>query len=489
MKRFKFLQTLQGSLLLHELSFVFLILITASVGIVWAFAWQHSSEESIRLSTMNTHMQSIRGELYRQLKEVFDASFLQDSDAADEYYEYKQQINSNLVALYELANAQQEHEAIKQVANMYERFYQQTSQLLAAGSLSPQQRYLLDKQLEQLTFSQLEIAFNNFEQLLKRKQARLASNQSKWVNYIIWLAPLPVILSISLLIIARRFVKRNVINPLSRVIDGAKQISKGDFNRQLDETGVEDLQKLAEAINTMAEELASNRDILIETKKQAAMGELVPIVAHNIRNPLAGIRAAAQVTMDDELSDATNDALKDIITAVDRLERWVTSLLTYLHPLKPHFVESDLIKIADDALSLMQHQLAEKNIRIVKNGWLDHAKSIAVDVNLLEQTMCNLLQNAIEAAPQQSTITLGYEQHQSVVRLQLDDEGAGIKFNPIVEQAIDDETKQLGCGLGIPFAMKVIKQHDGTLSYKALPDKGTRVIIELPLHQAHLLGA
>ena len=481
MKLFKRVHTIQASLLLHELSFVLLILITSSVAIGWAFAWQKSSEESLRLSTMNSHTQSIRGELYRQLKEVFDATFLSDRYARDEYELYLRRINGYLLQLKTLANAMDERQAIDRIGLSYHDFYRQTSQLLIPQSLSPEQKQLLDHQLEEYTFSELETAFSRLDDILQNKQQALADNRDKWLSQMLVLVPIPAIIAITLLLLSRRFVRANLVRPLASVIHGARRISKGDLVHQIQPSGVDDLARLARAINTMAEELMVSRDKLVEAKKQAALGELVPLVAHNIRNPLAGIRAAAQVTLDDKLDASVRDALTDIITAVDRLERWVTSLLTYLHPITPHYTLQSLCDAVDNALSLMQIQLTDKQIHIRKQGWLRDARLIRLDTNLIEQTVFNLLQNALEASSVDSEILLSYQEHDSGVELVIQDNGKGMRFDPVSEQVIDGEQKRLSCGLGIPFALKVIKQHGGQLTYDAELGQGTRATINLPV--------
>ncbi|MCX4188397.1 sensor histidine kinase [Methylophaga sp. OBS4] len=479
MKLFKKFHTIQASLLLHELSFVFLIFITASVGIVWAFAWQQSSEESLRLTTMNNYVQNIRGELYRQLKEVFDASFLNDSDAADEYDHYTRRINTYLHDLQLLTTDSDEAAVTMRIYNAYARFHRETNKLLLPTNLTSQQKHMLDNQLEQYTFTELETAFSQFDRLLQDRQRILVEDRQKWMSHITLLVPVPVLLAITLLLFSRRYVKNNVVRPLAAVMQGARLISKGDLQHKIRTSGVDDLIRLADAINTMADELATNRDKLVEAKKQAALGELVPLVAHNIRNPLAGIRAASQVTLDDNVAPSTRDALRDIIVAVDRLERWVTSLLTYLHPLKPHFSANTLTKVADNALSLIELQLADKPVKLERRGWTDAAAIVSVDNNLMEQTIFNLVQNAIEASPTNSTIVLIYQQTKDSVQLLIADEGNGMQFDPVSEQVTDGEAKRLGCGLGIPFALKVVKQHGGEIIYDSAKQKGTRVTIRL----------
>jgi len=278
-------------------------------------------------------------------------------------------------------------------------------------------------------------------------------------------------------LLARRFVRKNVVRPLTNLVDGAKLISKGDLHHSVPVTGVSNLTDLSEAINSMAAELMSSRDRLIETKKQAALGELVPLVAHNIRNPLAGIRAASQVARDEDISNSTRDTLTDIIVAVDRLERWVTSLLSYLHPIKPHLSETTLLKVTDNALSLIELQLADKQISLQRVGWECEGKPLSLDIHLVEQAIFNLVQNALEASSTGDIIELHYLQNATKVSLTINDQGRGMTFDPVAEQVMDGEEKRLSCGLGIPFSLKVIKQHGGNLSYAKTDTGGTSVTV------------
>ncbi|NOQ93104.1 MAG: HAMP domain-containing protein [Methylophaga sp.] len=478
LKRFNSLQT---ALLLHELSFILLVLITVSAGGIWSVFWQQNSAESLRIGSMNTTVQNVRGELYRQLKEVFDASFLHDSDAVDEYQSYTGTITQELETLNSLASDEQELIAIKLVSTAYTEFYEQTVVLFRAEILGVEQQQLLDHDLEQETFAQLELAFTTLEQLLTSKQKLLTESRARWSKRLIWLALIPLLIAISLLLVARRFVRRNVVHPLADVIDGAKLISKGDLDHNIPLAGVIELVKLSEAINAMASDLVSSRDRLVETKKQAAMGELVPLVAHNIRNPLAGIRAASQVARDDDIPENTKDTLSDIIVAVDRLESWVTSLLSYLHPMKPHLSETTLINVADNALLLIELQLVDKSITLKRLGWDDSASTVQLDGHLFEQALFNLVQNALEASKAGDVITLQYEQGMDVLTLTIFDEGKGLTFDPLSEQPQSGDVKRLSCGLGIPFAQKIIKQHGGTLTYHEGPNGGTAVEIKLML--------
>lgn len=479
MKRlFKKLQSIQGALRFHELSFVVLIVMTALMSFNWALAWQKSSQESLRLSSMNTHVQHLRGDLYRQLKEVFDVVFLHDALAIEEYYQFSNQINGYLLRLKALAQSPTEEILIVRIEYAYSRFYQETSRFLDVDELTSEDKIWLDEQLEEQTFRQLEMVFHDIEQYLQHQQQQLTNSDERMFGKMVLSEALPIILALILLSISKWFVRRNMLAPLRNVTQGAKVISTGDFKHRIPLTGVDELQRLSQAINSMADELASNRDKLIETKQQAALGELVPLVAHNIRNPLAGIRAAAQVTIE-EANEESRAVLKDIILAVDRLENWVTSLLMYLHPLKPHLIEVTLTELVDNALSLIELQLTDKSIQLTRHGWQQTARPINMDNNLMEQAIFNLIQNAIEAAPTNSSINIYYWENAQQIGVHIDDQGIGFSETPQTESS--QLHKKLNCGLGIPFAQKVIKQHQGDLVFENISGGGARVSVSLQI--------
>lgn len=469
----KKLQSIQGALRFHELSFVVLIVMTALMSFNWALAWQKSSQESLRLSSINTHVQHLRSDLYRQLKDVFDVVLFRDALAIEEYYQYHHRINNYLLRLKILAQSPQEEVLITKIEHGYNMFYQEARRYLEVEARNSENVDWLEEQ----TFRQLEQVFSDIEQYLQQKQRQLNDSGERMFGKMVFSEVLPILLALLLLSISKWFVRRNMLAPLRNVTQGAKAISTGDFTHHIPLQGLDELQRLAQAINSMADELASNRDKLIETKQQAALGELVPLVAHNIRNPLAGIRAAAQVSID-EANEESRAVLKDIIIAVDRLENWVTSLLMYLHPIKPHLIQVTLTELVDNALTLIDLQLKNKAIQLNRHGWLATATPIRMDNNLMEQAIFNLIQNAIEAASVNSCIDIHYWESEHQTGLYIDDQGCG--FMELSSHVSSSQLhKKLNYGLGIPFAQKVVKQHQGQLSFEANPQGGARVLLTL----------
>lgn len=219
--------------------------------------------------------------------------------------------------------------------------------------------------------------------------------------------------------------------------------------------------------------------MLVQAEKNATLSALVPVVAHNIRNPLSSIRATAQVLDDPELSGEVREGLRGIINTADRLEEWTRSLLSYLHPLEPQLTRCTLTQIADSALKLLQTKLDAKDITVVREHW-EHAPEQALDVDLFEQALFGLIGNAIDASPRGGKLKLGLATGAEHAKLTLGDQGSGIPFLP--EQGSltpGPTTKPFGTGLGIPFAMKVCEVHGGAIAFER--NQGTEVTITLPI--------
>jgi signal transduction histidine kinase len=229
----------------------------------------------------------------------------------------------------------------------------------------------------------------------------------------------------------------------------------------------------------MAEDLAESRDALVRSEKQAAMGLLVPMLAHNIRNPLASIRATAQV-IDIPTDDKDNqESLKGIINSVDRLERWTGSLLAYLHPIKPRLTKVKLQSVIDGALTPLAGKISERNLRLVQSN--PPNREILTDEHLLEQALYNVILNAIEASPANGTIEIKTSLSRDMLEISISDEGPGMPFTPDPHAVSPGpSTKRFGTGLGIPFAFKVCEVLSGNISFNPANPKGTQIRLQLP---------
>jgi signal transduction histidine kinase len=475
-------RSLRDLLLAHELIFVALILLAVMGGAFGIHLWDKSAKESQRIHSLVQEIQQTRGDLYRQMKELFDAFLLSEHNAKQEYEAYTKSIMQHFQNLENLAVGAEEKKAIYDLKENYKVFATNAPDMFHQYQISPnsESRKALYQDMETGIFSRYETMSKRAENLLIIKQNELKERLQDAKQTAIVILSIPILLAGLLLILSRTLLKRAIVNPINAMMKATKEISQGNLQHKVPDAGAEELSILSQEINKMADDLAESRDALVRTEKQAALGLLVPMLAHNIRNPLASIRATAQVIDINEEDKDTQESVNGIINTVDRLERWTTSLLAYLHPMKPALSMVSFEKIVQNSLVPLEQKLREKNMTVIKN--ISIAKQeILTDEHLLEQVFYNLILNAIEASPQSSKIHFDAQINQKALEISITDQGTGMPFTPEPNSISPGKsTKRFGTGLGIPFAFKACEVLDGNIEFRAVQPNGTQIKLILP---------
>ena len=240
------------------------------------------------------------------------------------------------------------------------------------------------------------------------------------------------------------------------------------------------------------QELRDAQSRLIEAERFAAIGELSALVAHGIRNPLAGIKAAAQYAELDLPADhALRENLADIITEVDKLEGRIKALLDFARPFEPHPTSCDVAQIVQDALTSLRTQIAAQGIRVTTE--IDRTlPPVQLDYAQIEQVLLALMSNAIEAMPRGGRLAVSATRtadgHR--VRLVVTDTGPGIHPEQIPHLFDLFVTgKPSGTGLGLAFAKKIVELHGGRITAESELALGSRFTIELPIAAPPARGA
>lgn len=476
-------RSLRDLLLVHELIFITLIILAVMGGVFGIYLWDKSAKESQRIHTLVQETQQTRGDLYRQMKELFDAFLLSDTHAKEEYKTYTISILKHFQNLERLAVGTEEQQAIADLKENYKIFVSEAPDLFYRYQISPnsESRRALYQDMETGIFSRYESVSKRVENLLTLKQNELKTRLQDAKQTSIIILSIPVLLAGLLLIVSRIFLKRAIVRPIHAMMKATREISAGNLQYQVPNAGAEELSILSREINKMASDLAESRDALVRTEKQAALGLLVPMLAHNIRNPLASIRATAQVIDVREDDKDTQESINGIMNTVDRLERWTTSLLAYLHPVKPAFSKVSFKKIVLSSLVPLKQKLHEKNMNVVMNIQPEK-QLILTDEHLLEQVFYNLILNAIEASPQHSEIQFNALIKQNKLEINIIDQGTGMPFTP-APNAISPgkSTKRFGTGLGIPFAFKACEVLNGAIKFQTIAPSGTQITLQFPL--------
>ena len=476
-------RSLKGLLLLNESALLALVLVTATLTGLWTWFWTQSSQEAARIETLARLAERVRGDMYRQLQEVVHARLTENPAALRVYARYRRQIAERFTELHELVRDESERAAVEYLQDAYTVVLDDMEKVFVDPNLVAEsaRMKLLDPAYEEWMLSELESALQAIDSIVESRREGLDATRSGWTRWTPIVVPLSVALAVALLLFSRRSLQMRFVNPLRKLVDGTIEVSRGNLAHRIPAEGAEEVRHLASTFGEMTRKLAESQRILVESERQAALGALVPVVAHNIRNPLASIRATAQIMDDSGDGAELAESRRVIIDTVDRLERWVTALLSYLVPLEPRRRECRLVDVVEGALAPLESKLRRKTLRIEREGWKQDA-ALAVDPDLLEQAVHALLSNAVEASPAHARIRIELARSDHAVELRIDDEGPGIAFEPDPrELSPGPSTKTGGYGLGIPVAWKICHAHGGTIDVRRRNEGGTRATVFLPL--------
>lgn len=454
-----------------------MLLVTAALGGSWIAVWQTASEEALRINDMMREAQQLYRDVYRQAQEAIIASRTEDQLSVSQYWEHAYDMDARFERVEQRLRESDEAYAIEGMRNAYAMMQTQINVLLYRREHeNPNQ--VIDAAVEKWITGAFSDAYSSLNGVLHRRQQVVAARLQRWNRMAALLLPLPLIAAILLVLFAHRHLKRVFSQPMQSLSASATEISRGHLDHRVAEIGVAETRALAAAINQMAADLGQAREQLLEQERQASLGRLVPMVAHNIRNPLASIRAVAQASQPDDEPAEQEETRQAIIATVDRLERWTASLLDYLHPFTPHPTPLDTQVLTATLAEVGRHQAVACKVTLSVRA--APGLTVLADRSLLEQALHGLLINAIEASPPESTVRIQTERSADRVCIHIDDQGPGIPFIPDQSNTgPGPTTKTHGTGLGIPFALRICQAHGGRLGFSRSPLGGTRATVEL----------
>ena len=220
---------------------------------------------------------------------------------------------------------------------------------------------------------------------------------------------------------------------------------------------------------------------LSESQALASAVELAGAVAHNLRNPLASIRTAAEM-MDGAPAHQAEQAehRDDIIASVDRANRWITELVRVSHATQLPLGPVAATPMWHDCLDELQPDMNRQ--RVVWQLQEGEAPEVVAHSAMLRQILLSVLANAIEAMPHGGRLAIGWQEQEGQLQVTVDDSGSGVREE--VRQALFRpffSTKSGGLGIGLALARRTLDQWQGSIDLFSRNGAGTRVVITLPL--------
>ena len=322
----------------------------------------------------------------------------------------------------------------------------------------------------------------------RRQVDESVSRASEAGNTAAWVIGLGLCLAL-VQVLALIFVSQVwLVKPIARVGLATARISQGDLETRLDIKSHDEWGTLAHSINEMALSL-KNFQLELQTKERlAAVGEVAAYTAHNIRNPLAGIRAAAQVALKalNDSDPSSREVFEDIIGSVDRMERWIKALMNFAAPLDIKRTSSSIGEMIEEISDLLAEKSRKDGVKLLTRIEPD-LRPVMIDADLFGQALANIITNGIESGTDRVEISASPNSNSTArpeVQISVRDYGRGIdpEIEPRLFHAFTTN-KSGGTGLGLAQAKKIVELHGGKLSIASEPGQGTTVSISISLDE------
>lgn len=304
-----------------------------------------------------------------------------------------------------------------------------------------------------------------------------------------------IIVSLLLLIgsaVLGLFWSKSITRPIERLSGATKSIAQGQFTVQVEASSKDEIGDLAQSFNQMATELEKRekalkdaQEALVQSEKMAAFGQLGAGIAHEVKNPLAGILGFAQLSLR-KLEE--NSPLRENLTIIEketkRCKTIIENLLKFARQEKVAHEPIEVNRVVEDSVAIVEHQLGLHDVQIDK-ALAPNLPRILGNANQIQQVLMNLLinaQQAMEGKPGLVKATTRRFDHEHV-EIRVTDTGPGIPKEiraKIFEPFFTTKPTGKGTGLGLSVSYGIIKDHKGDIRVESEVGKWTTFIITLP---------
>ncbi|MFL5402542.1 MAG: ATP-binding protein [Gemmatimonadales bacterium] len=292
-----------------------------------------------------------------------------------------------------------------------------------------------------------------------------------------------LILSLAGGLIGSWLISRSLARPLNQLTGAMAVVGAGQLDHPITPQSKDEIGELAGAFGRMTENLRQSRAQLVQSEKLASIGEMAAAVAHGLRNPLASLRAAAQLVRRHPESPSSSEHLDAIIEEVDRLDRRISHLLSFSRPAPFHPLQESVPRLVESLLPAFSQLIRDRRVELqldLSPGLPD----VRVDPMQLEQALVEVVSNALDAMPDGGRLRIaasrdGDADGSTQVVIEIADTGPGIP-----EQVLPSvcepffTTRQEGTGLGLAIAKRYVEQNGGRLEIVSRPG-GTTVRLRL----------
>ena len=348
--------------------------------------------------------------------------------------------------------------------------------------------------------------------LIAEQDAKEAFHQ---INLLVNRASVIFIISTLLILGFSYWVIGTITKPIELLGETVTSFAGGNFEKILATNRKDEIGKLIQGLNTMAERLKSaygelegkiktsdralekaynilkqRQEQLIRSEKMAALGQLSAGIAHEIRTPLTSIKIFIQsLEKEIDLDENQKEDFRIIKKEIDRINENVTRFLNFARPEDPIFQRVNINALVMDTLTLLTAKIKNVGIRL-DISLPEDSPPVEGDPKQLSQVFLNLLLNAMEAMPKGGVLTIRSamkvipDTQDEFLQLVIQDTGCGIpeKDRPYLFDPFFT-TKDAGTGLGLSIVYSIVQKHNGQIEVESEMGKGSSFIVSLPTHK------
>ena len=316
------------------------------------------------------------------------------------------------------------------------------------------------------------------EKSMAPAEANIATNRNLLIVY-------GAVIFVLVGVVLWMLIVRLVSQPVDELLTQMHRVKAGDLAARAASNRVDEIGELERGFDGMVESLDTTKRELQESHekqiqqadKLATVGELAAGIAHEIRNPLAGIAAAVEV-LAEKRDSQDREITEEIQAQVKRLNTTLSDLLNFARPREPEIAPCNLADLAHRMLALVRPDAQKHKIQIVEEIPAD-LPAVSADATQIQQALLNLLLNATQAMPEGGTLTVKAVAVAQRVRLTIQDTGGGIA--PEIREKIFSPfftTKHRGTGLGLAITRTIMEKHGGTIAVDSQVGRGTMFTLE-----------
>lgn len=303
---------------------------------------------------------------------------------------------------------------------------------------------------------------------------------------------------IVLAILLSSWAAARVTRPVERLAEAARSVAAGNWNTRVEVSGGDELSELAHSFNRMTAELLNQKERLVQIERVAAWRELARRLAHELKNPLFPLQLTvenlvrAREQSPDQFDEVFREGSRTLLAEISNLKTIVGRFSEFSKMPQPHLQSVQVNEVVRGVAQLFQAQLAAPGRPAItlKIELDENLAPISADAELLHRALSNLVLNAMDAMSGGGTLTLKTKDAHEKVLIEVSDTGSGLTpeeceriFTPYYT------SKQHGTGLGLAIVQSVIADHQGRISVRSEPGRGTTFIIELPIRHETLQNA